>query len=51
MDSPASEKFQRIQELWTHLEQVSPTTTEYEELLKEIRALSVEYQRLSNRDN
>ena len=44
----ASQKLQRIQELWTQLEQTSPTTPEYEELLKAIRTLSVEYQALTN---
>jgi hypothetical protein len=49
-NSPA-EKLQRIQELWTQLEQVSPSAPEYEGLLKQIRTLSAEYQALTNLDD
>jgi hypothetical protein len=47
----ASRTWQRIQELWNQLEQTSPNSPEYDELLTEIRALSIEYQTLTGTSN
>jgi hypothetical protein len=40
----ALEKLQRIQDLWIVLERTRPNTPEYEKLVKQIHALSSEYQ-------
>ena len=43
---PASEKLERIHQLWKELERMGPNTSEAEAVMKKIRALSVEYQAL-----
>jgi hypothetical protein len=37
---------ERIQQLWNTLERTNPNTSEYEEIMTKIRALSDEYQAL-----
>jgi hypothetical protein len=48
-------KLQRIQQLWKEQEKVKPGTREHEALMKQIRALALEYQALveaaQKRDN
>ena len=39
-------KLQRIQQLWKEQEKVKPGTHEHEALMKQIRALALEYQAL-----
>ncbi|MGB6429219.1 MAG: hypothetical protein WBF06_01430 [Candidatus Acidiferrales bacterium] len=43
----ASQKLQRIQELWTQLEHTSAKNPHYAVLLAEIRTLSAEYRALT----
>jgi hypothetical protein len=43
MDS-ASQKLERIHQLWRKLERMKPNTAESEALMKKIRTLSVEYE-------
>jgi hypothetical protein len=42
----ASQKLERIHQLWKELERMEPNTSEYEALMEKIRALSAEYQSL-----
>ena len=42
----ASEKLERIHQLWRELERMKPNTAESEALMEKIRALSAEYQAL-----
>lgn len=42
----ASEKLERIHQLWRELERMKPNTAESEALMEQIRALSAEYQAL-----
>lgn len=43
----ASEKLQRIHQLWKELERMKPEASESEALMKKIRVLSAEYQKLT----
>ena len=44
----ASKKLDRIHQLWKELERMEPNTSEAEELMKKIRALSAEYEALTH---
>lgn len=44
----ASEKLERIHQLWKELERMEPDTSESEALMAKIRALSAEYQALTD---
>jgi hypothetical protein len=44
--SVAIDKLRHIEELWEKLKTVKTNTPEYETLIKQIRVLSTEYQRL-----
>jgi hypothetical protein len=44
----AIDKLQRIQQLWTQLGRTKSDAPEYGTIMKEIRALSAEYQNLIN---
>lgn len=44
----ASEKLERIHQLWKELEGLEPNTSESEALIKKIHALSAEYQALTD---
>jgi hypothetical protein len=44
----ASKKLERIHRLWKELERMEPNTSESEALIKQIRALSAEYEALTN---
>jgi hypothetical protein len=43
----AIDKLRHIEELWEKLKAVKPSTSEYAGLVKQIGALSTEYQRLA----
>ena len=45
--SVAIDKLRHIEELWEKLKPVKPNTPEYASLIKQIGALSMEYQRLA----
>ncbi len=45
-ESVAIDKLRRIEDLWEQLKAAKTSTSEYETLIKEIRVLSVEYQKL-----
>ncbi len=44
--NPAIDKLQRIQQLWAELGRTRKDSTEYQNVMKKIRALSAEYQAL-----
>jgi hypothetical protein len=44
----ASKKLERIHRLWKELERMEPNTNESEALIKQIRALSAEYEALTD---
>ena len=44
----ASKKLERIHQLWKKLELMEPNTSESEALIKQIRALSAEYEALTD---
>jgi hypothetical protein len=45
----ASEKLERIHQLWKELERMKPDTRESEALMEKIRIMSAEYQALAER--
>jgi hypothetical protein len=44
--NPAIDKLSRIQELWAELSQTKLNSPEYQDIMKNIRSLSAEYQSL-----